>query len=244
METSPRTNQTGPGLHPAMWVGLGLLLIAGFGGMAVFALWMALTGAGQGAAAFFSWLLGLDRTQATWYVTRSAGIVAYLLLWLSTVWGLALPAKVLQGKMHGVFVFEFHEFISLLSIFFLGIHIGILLFDQYLPFTLVQILVPFTSDYRPVWVSAGTLGFYLTLLVTVTYYLRERIGTKTFRSIHVLSLVGFLAGTAHGLFAGTDSVLPVLKLVYAGAFLSVVFLTSYWIAGRIKKPIPGLKQHI
>jgi predicted ferric reductase len=199
-------------------------------------LWLALTGAGENAVGFFTWLLALDRSQATWYVSRSAGIVAFLMLWLSTVWGLALPAKVLQGKMHGTFVFEFHKFLSLLSIAFLGIHIGILLFDRFLPFSLVQLALPFTSDYRPVWVGMGTIGFYLVLLVTATYYLRDWIGARTFRVIHLFSLVGFLAGVAHGLFAGTDSAFPVMKLIYAGSFLSVVFFTSYWIASRVREP--------
>ena len=38
--------------------------------------------------------------------------------------------------------------------------------------------------------------------------------------------------TLHGLFAGTDSSLPVTLLLYAGTFLAIVFLTVYWLVMR------------
>ena len=45
----------------------------------------------------------------------------------------------------------------------------------------------------------------------------------------MLSLVGYVGATLHGLFAGTDSALPVTKLLYIGTSLVVLFLTVYWI---------------
>ena len=68
-----------------------------------------------------------------WYVTRAAGIIAYLLLWLSTVWGLAVPAKVLDRLVQRWATFDFHQFISLLAIGFMGLHILVLVLDHYLP---------------------------------------------------------------------------------------------------------------
>lgn len=89
--------------------------------------------------------------------------------------------------------------------------------------------MPFLSPYRPVWVGLGVLGFYLSLLVSVTFYLRARIGMKAFRAIHLFSLVAYLGATLHGFLAGTDSALPSVLALYAGSFLVVVFLTSYWL---------------
>jgi hypothetical protein len=101
----------------------------------------------------------------------------------------------------------------LLSIVFILLHVGVLAVDRYLPYSAWQILVPFLSPYRPFWVGIGVLAFYITLLVTVTFYLRNRIGMRLFRLIHVLSLVGYLGVTLHGLYAGTDrptaAILPI-----------------------------------
>jgi predicted ferric reductase len=182
-------------------------------------------------------LFALNNTHTTWYVTRAAGWVAYFLFWFSTVWGLAIPTKFFERFLSPTFAVDFHEYISLLSIGFVILHISVLLIDQYLPFSLVQILVPFLSPYKPIWVGLGVLGFYLTLLVTITFYLRKKIGQKKFKAIHVLSLAAYFGVVLHAFFAGSDSSLGTVQLIYLTSFMVIVFLTSYWlIRGRqIKK---------
>jgi predicted ferric reductase len=165
-------------------------------------------------------------------VTRAAGLTGYFLLWLSMVWGLAIPSKIMQSVLDGAYTYDFHEYISLLGLGFVFIHVVVLMFDKYLPFNLIQILVPFTDTYRPFWVGLGIISFYSMLLVTVTFYLRQIIGSRTFRAIHLISLLGYVGATLHGLFAGTDSALPVTMVLYAGTFLIILFLTVYWLAMR------------
>jgi len=187
----------------------------------------------------FNSLFALDSQQVMWYITRAAGITSYILLWFSSAWGLAVSSKITDVFLHRSFTYDFHQFISLLAIGFIFLHIIVLLVDRYLPYTLAQILIPFASPYRPLWVGIGVIGFYLTLLVTITFYLRSRIGMKAFRTIHVLSLVAYLGATLHGFFSGTDSSLWTIQLMYAGTFLVIVFLTTYWfIVVRNKKPAP------
>jgi predicted ferric reductase len=213
------------------------------------------TPAGSTITSFLSWLFAADSVQVMWFITRAAGFTSYLLIWLSVAWGLAVSNKILDHLLHRQITYDFHQFISLLAIGFLFLHIGVLLFDRYLPYSLTQILVPFLSPYRPIWVGIGVIGFYLTLLVTVTYYLRGRIGMKAFRSIHVLSLVAYLGATVHGFFSGTDSPLISVQLLYAGTFLVTVFLMVYWfifLANKnrngkpsvdAQKTAPGLMRH-
>jgi sulfoxide reductase heme-binding subunit YedZ len=174
-------------------------------------------------------LLALNSVQAFWYVTRAAGLIAYLLLWLSTAWGLAVSSKIFDPVLNRPFTYDFHQFLSLLAIGFIVLHVAVLLADRYLPFTLSEILVPFTAPYRPLWVGVGVIGLYLTLLVTVTFYIRRWIGAKTFRVIHLASFLAYVSAALHGLFAGTDSPLLATQLMYAGTALVIVFLTVYWI---------------
>lgn len=177
-------------------------------------------------------LFGMDTTQLWWYVTRAAGLTGYFLIWLSMAWGLAIPSRIVQPLVEGTFTYDFHEHLSLLGLGFVLLHILVLLFDKFLPFSLLQLLIPFTDTYRPFWVGLGILSFYTFLVVTVTFYLRSRIGMKAFRAVHILSLAGYLGATLHGLFAGTDSSLPVAMFLYAGTFLGIVFLTVYWLMMR------------
>ncbi len=174
-------------------------------------------------------LFAIQSTQLMWYITRSAGLVAYLLLWFSTAWGLAVTSKIFDAILHRTFTYDFHQFISLLSIGFIVLHVGVLMADRYLPYSLAQVLMPFLSPYRPLWVGIGVIAFYLCLLVTITFYLRKRIGMRAFRWIHFSSMLAYLGALVHSFFAGTDSSLPAAQWMYAISFLVVVFLTAYWL---------------
>jgi predicted ferric reductase len=188
------------------------------------------TPAGQSLGGFLRFLFAADSVQIWWYVTRASGIIAYLLLWVSTVLGLAVTSKYLDGMLERLFTYDFHEFVSLLSVGFTLVHVLVLLLDRYLPYSLIQILVPFLSPYRPFWVGLGVIAFYVILLVTITFYLRNRIGTRAFRIIHIFSLLGYLGVTLHGYYAGTDTALPSMQILYKLTGLVVLFLTVYWLA--------------
>jgi predicted ferric reductase len=196
----------------------------------------ALQTAGSGSlASFLTWAFATNSVQTMWYITRAAGLVAYLVLWLSVAWGLAVSSKILDNILHRSFTYDFHYFLSWLAIGFTLLHIVVLMFDKYLPYSVLQILLPFISPYRPVWVGIGVLGLYLMVLVTVTFYLRGRIGMKAFRVIHTLSLVSYLGITVHSIFSGTDSSLTSVMLLYVGTFLITVFLLAYWVFTSILK---------
>jgi predicted ferric reductase len=190
---------------------------------------VAMTPAGQSLGSYLRFLFALDSVQIWWYVTRASGIIAYLLLWFSTILGLAVTSKYLDGMLDRLFTYDFHEFISLLSVGFTLVHVGVLMLDLYMPYSLAQILVPFISPYRPFWVGVGVIAFYLILLVTITFYLRNKIGRSAFRAIHVLSLLGYIGVTLHGYFSGTDTALPSMQILYEVSGLAVLFLTVYWL---------------
>ena len=211
--------------HAANWMLGGMVIIAALLVLAV----VVQTPAGTSMINFLTWAFSTNSVQTMWYITRSAGLAAYLLMWLSVAWGLAVSSKILDNLLHRSFTYDFHQFLSLLALGFTGLHIVVLLFDKYLPYSVAQILVPFISPYRPVWVGIGVIGLYLSLLVTVTFYLRGRIGMKAFRIIHGASLLGYLGVLVHSILSGTDSSLTSVLLLYASTFLTTVFLMAYWI---------------
>jgi predicted ferric reductase len=176
-----------------------------------------------------SQLFAVNSLQFWWYLTRAAGLMGYFLLWLSTAWGFAVSSKILDRLLERTFTYDFHEWLSWLGIAFIAVHVVVLMADKYLPYSLWQVLIPFLSPYRPIWVGIGVISLYLTLLVTVTFYLRQRIGMGSFRKVHYLSLPAYLGATLHGLYAGTDSALPIASLLYKGTGLITLFLAVYWI---------------
>lgn len=132
--------------------------------------------------------LGLDSVHIWWYITRASGLMAYLLVWLSRLWGFAISSKIFDSFLKRVFIYDLHEHLSLLSLGFVVLHVVALLLDRVEPLKLVEVLVPFVSNYRPFWTGIGIIAFYLSILVTVTFHIRSRISMKAFRTTHYLSV--------------------------------------------------------
>ncbi len=236
--------------HPALWnttyiMGAGLIMLLGYiGTLGIIS--FTHSPLGLYIQNLFNWLLAANTVQPMWYVTRSAGFASYVLLWLSTALGLAIPSKLFDRLMPRAITFDLHQFISLLAIGFIALHIGVLLVDSYLPYTLAQILVPFISPYRPVWVGIGVFSLYLTLLITITFYLRSRIGMKAFKTIHYFSLVSYFGVVIHSSLSGTDSSVPAVQWLYIITSMVVVILTGYWVIMGTKqvrrKTLPASRQ--
>jgi predicted ferric reductase len=178
-----------------------------------------------GLAAFGAALLG---QHAAWYLSRASAFVAYLLLWWSMILGLSITNRLARVWPGGPAAADLHEHASLLGLGFGLLHALVLLGDQYIGYTLLQILIPFANaGYQPLWVGLGQIGLYLMALVTFSFYVRRWIGARAWRAIHFLSFVVFVLALLHGLFSGTDSSAPWAIWMYASTGLSVLAMTIY-----------------
>lgn len=122
------------------------IMVAGlviFAGLVVYLLSQSPLGPVLGSS--LNQLFAIDSVQLMWYITRAAGLTGYILLWLSTAWGLAVSSKIFDKLLHRAYTYDFHQFLSLLAIGFILLHIAVLMADRYLPYTLAQVLVPFLS---------------------------------------------------------------------------------------------------
>jgi len=175
-------------------------------------------------------LMGLPltgHTSAFWYMARSGGIVAYLLLWLSTVWGLTLSTKITAGLIPAPVAYGLHEFLSIGAVLFTVIHAAVLLGDEYIRFNLLHLTIPFIAPYEPLWTGLGVIALYVTAILTISFYFRKKIGQKLWRKMHYLAFAGYALALLHGLMTGTDSVAGGFKLMYLGTGFSVLFLTYF-----------------
>lgn len=170
-------------------------------------------------------------TKSFWYLSRSAGFVAYLLLWGSMMWGLLLSSKIGQGRLRPPVLLDAHEFLSNVALGFAFFHGLVLMGDRYLSFPLQAVLVPFAGSYQPVLVAAGQLGLWFSLFVSVSFGMRKQIGQHRWRQIHYLSFVAFLIVLVHAAWLGTDSKLMAVKLFYLITAGPVLFLTFYRMLG-------------
>jgi sulfoxide reductase heme-binding subunit YedZ len=169
------------------------------------------------------------KTPAFWFVSRAAGLVAYLLLWASTVWGILISSKAVKERVAGPMAYTLHNVTAWTAIGFAAVHGWALLGDRVVSFTPIGILMPFASSYHPVLVGLGTLSLYAGLLVSVSFYFTKRIGHRAWHLIHLLSYLMFVAVTVHSVLLGTDSSTPLMQAFYLVAAGSVLFLTLFRI---------------
>ena len=173
-----------------------------------------------------------------WYLSRATAFVSLTILWISMALGLGLSNKLARLWPGAPATFAIHEYVSLLGLAFALFHGLILLGDRYINFTVAQVFVPFaTTDYRPTWVGIGQIGFYIWLIVALSFYVRSSIGQKTWRVIHYLSFVMYLMGSIHGLFSGTDTASNWAVWYYWISGGSLLFLFVYRIINAITEKL-------
>jgi len=166
-----------------------------------------------------------EDTKLAWHLTRSSGIVAYVLLMGSTLWGLFISAQFVKDWSPGVVSMTIHSTISWLALVLGLVHALLLLFDNYFTYTLGDLFVPFTGPYRPEAVGLGTLAFWVIVVVTLSFPFKKRLGHANWKLLHYASYVAFGLVSLHGLFAGTEgSHLGLQLLVGIGIVLVVLLL--------------------
>jgi sulfoxide reductase heme-binding subunit YedZ len=142
-------------------------------------------------------------TATVWYAARAGGLLAYVLLSAGAVLGLVMSRRrpLAWPKFA---VEEVHRFLTILTGVFLALHVGAILVDTYVPFSLGEVLVPFSAPYRPLATGLGTVALELLVAVALTNLLRRRISHPLWRGAHYMTFPVWAVATAHGLLAGTD----------------------------------------
>lgn len=141
-----------------------------------------------------------------WFITRSSGITAFVLLTLTTALGVAATQRALASRAWPRFATQhLHRNVSLLAMVVLLVHIVTTLADSYVDVGWLSIVIPFWSHYKTLQVALGTIAFDLLLLTVVTSLLRLRISARLWRAIHFSSYAAWPLALLHFLNTGTDA---------------------------------------
>jgi sulfoxide reductase heme-binding subunit YedZ len=138
-----------------------------------------------------------------WFVARSTGVVALLLLTCTAALGVAGVRRIQVANTRFV-LDELHRSVSLLAVVFVSVHVVTTLLDGFAPISIVDVVVPFRSAYRPIWLGLGTVAFDLAAAVTMTSLLRDRVGYRAWRAIHWVAYLSWPLALVHSYGTGTD----------------------------------------
>jgi predicted ferric reductase len=176
-----------------------------------------------------------------WLVARSAGLVAFGLLTLSVWLGLAMSTRLLGPKRQKPLL-ALHRTLVWTGLSMVGLHVGALLLDPVMHFSLFAVLVPGAAHWRPGAVAMGVVAGWLALMLAVSFRLRRWIGQKTWRRLHYASFAAFALSLGHALAVGTDLKGlggPVTALLAAAP---VLWLTFYRLLVPRSLPVPAQRS--
>ena len=149
-------------------------------------------------------ILAFSTGSSLWYLARGTGLVSIVLLTVVMVLGITEVQRWAREGWPRLVIAGLHKNVSLLVVAFPAVHITSSVLDSFVPISWPAAFIPFTSPYRPIWLGLGALSFDLLLALVITSLLRNRIGHRTWRTIHWAAYASWPIAFVHGLGTGSD----------------------------------------
>jgi hypothetical protein len=183
-----------------------------------------------------------------WYVVRAAGFVAAGLLFLLMLSGIGQVTGLTYKLLEPAKAWVLHKALAIALCGAIAVHLVFLLFDHFVSFSVVQVLVPFVSHYSNhttlfglslsgIAVALGILAAYGVAIVVLSSL--GWIDTKkgVWRVLHYVSYFVLLAVFVHALGVGSDLKYGLFRAAWIciGIVLFVAVLSRLWRAGTLRK---------
>jgi predicted ferric reductase len=177
-------------------------------------------------------------SKLSWYAARASGLIAWAVVTLSILWGLALSTRLLRRRGVPAWLLDLHKFLGTLSIVFVAVHVGALWADNFVYFGPRELFVPFASAWRTGAVAWGIAATYLLVAVQLTSWAMKRLPRKVWHRVHVMSIPMFVFSTVHGFTSGADNRNLAVQWVALTAGLLVFLLVAF----RVLAPRRGARR--
>ena len=157
-----------------------------------------------------------------WLASRSVGVVAMVLVSLSVALGLAMSGRIVRGPGVAARLKVVHEALALSGLLAIALHGLLLLPDSFLHPGVAGIAIPFALPINRAWTAAGVVAGWLAAIITLSFYVRSRIGGRTWRRLHRWTFAVYGLGLLHTIGSGTDAGAAWLLLTLALATAPVL----------------------
>ena len=185
-----------------------------------------------------------------WYIARGAGLAALILLTASTCLGTLMSGRV-ATRPGARFVTQYtHRVIASTALAVLGVHLVAILADSYAKVGFFGAIIPFSAQYRPLWVGLGSIATYLMVLAAATGFLRTKLAgspraAAAWRTLHGAAYAGWAMAMLHGLRSGADTHLLWVRWIYLlclGAVIGSVTVRSLTATPRSALRAPAVTR--
>ncbi len=169
--------------------------------------------------------------QFLWALARVAGLSSYAALAIAVVTGIALRTALLDWLGSNRVVRGLHEYTTVLWIPLAALHLVALLLDSTARIGWLDLVVPFHSSYGSLAIGLGALAVDVLAVVTVTSFLKRRMGKELWLWIHRLAYAAFGLIFLHAVLSGTDFSDPAVSAITWGTAATLLTLTLVRVVG-------------
>jgi len=166
---------------------------------------------------------------ALWYVTRATGIVAALLIAAALVSGFLFSGRETGRRRRPNWWLDLHNMLGGLALVFTLVHMFAALVDTDLALALADLLVPGVASVNRWPMAWGVIATYLVATAVLTSWPKKRFRRRTWRILHLGSVLGFVLVLVHALQMGTDATTAWLR----GGVVLVVAVAAYSLGVRV-----------
>lgn len=171
-----------------------------------------------------------------WYLSRASGMVAWIVLGITCLWGILLVTRMLKPADRPAWLLDLHRYLGVLSLVTTAAHMAALVGDNYVYFGWRELFVPQASPWNTVAISWGVIAFYLLVVIQVSSWTMKWLPRRLWHAVHLLSYALFAMVTVHGFMAGSDSTNIVFFAVACGGIAILTFaLVARVLQGRAKR---------
>ena len=142
-------------------------------------------------------------------ISGALGLIAMVVLTLNILMGIILSTSYkksvywqkLPTKWKAYKIIDIHNYTAYLALVIVFCHFIIIPLDPSSKFSFSHLLFPLNAPHQPYFVLLGLISLIALLLVIVTTQknIKKKLGTTTWRNIHVISYLTGLLFIIHGL---------------------------------------------
>jgi len=169
-------------------------------------------------------------------LVRATGLVALVLISASMVFGLLARSRKPPRSGSSLTTASrsaIHRNLTLLALAVLVVHVIFAVEMKGLGLRWFDVVVPFVSSFRRVWIGLGALALDLFGLATLTSLVRHRLSWRTWRIVHLLTYLAWPVAVLHSLDVNNlQPALPALRIIGYGCVVAVLAASAWFLSAR------------
>lgn len=163
---------------------------------------------------------------SVWSLIRTSGFLAFFFMTLALAFGLLNSFAILKKRK--AMLLAYHQTSGWFGFLTIVFHMTLIWKDTYVPYSLTELLVPFSAKNASFFSALGTIAFYLFLIVIGSSdFFIKKLGHERWKKVHMAVIPAWVLMVVHGLTIGTDSSKSWAVFIYAAGIILILFLALF-----------------